>query len=171
MAIKKKMFFGIVSLVVLLFLAAGCKEDLPAGPGLNPVGVLLSSIGCKDFGGSKAGTGTFSSTDSSYECLEYEYDGRTLRFTHVNAAFNCCLDRITSIVRIEGNTISLEEESILENGGCFCECLYDLVYQITNLAPAVYTFEIPSFSGVIVVDLRNPTSNRYCEERNRYPWN
>ena len=98
----------VLSLVVLLLLPAGCKKNLPAESGLNATGTLVSFNGCKDFGGSSLSKSAILSDDPSYECLDYEYDGSTLRFTHINAAFNCCLERIIIIVRIEENRITLE---------------------------------------------------------------
>lgn len=95
-----------------------------------------------------------------------------LRLQHINVAFNCCLDGIVENVEIDGDIIRIEATGILSSGqGCWCDCLYDLDYEIKNLEPIVYLLIIPSITNSMKIDLRKSGSNKYCENRTGYPWN
>lgn len=167
----KKVILSGFFVFLCLFYLQGCKRgDIITG--LNAEGILINYTDCKTFNTPPATTEILSSSESGKECIEYDYDGSTLQLKHVNAAFNCCLDQIVAVVTIDGDVITIAEEGKLANGsGCHCICLYDLEFLITHLKPGVYTFVIPSFTDLIQIDLRLPTSNSYCEKRDRYPWN
>ena len=150
-----------------LFVVQSCR----IGADLEADGALLSHSGCKNFD-NEASQGRYTLSDSSHECLEYSYAGNVLRIKHINAAFNCCLDKITGSVGIEGNIIRIESNGILTNGqGCFCDCLYDVEFEVKNLLPAVYRIVCSTFTHSLEIDLTQTTSDRYCEPRDHYPWN
>ena len=149
----------------------GCQNQSPAVPGLEPQGILVAYAGCKNFTPITSSSVDLFSSDSGQECLAYEYGGAILRIKHINAAFNCCLETIAGNVKIEDNVITIESEGILANGqGCFCDCLYDVDYEILNLRPSVYILVFPGFSRSWEIDLRKTASDLYCEPRNNYPW-
>ena len=161
----------LILVLFCLFILHYCKNGTIV-PGLVAEGYLTSYNGCKAAGTSGISTEALSESNAGQECLEYEYDGSTLLLKHVNAAFNCCLDGMEAEVDIDGERITITETEKLANGlGCFCICLYDLSYLITNLEQGVYTVVISSFLNLIEIDLSIPTSGTYCEERNGYPWN
>jgi hypothetical protein len=108
------------------------------------------------------------------ECLQYEYDGMgTLLIKHVNAAFNCCPDTIfAEITILQDELLITEYEAGWE--WCTCSCLYDLDYRIDNLPPGLWRIGI-SYSYLrkifeITLDLTNPITGEYCEERHNDPW-
>jgi hypothetical protein len=167
---KKTILCFVFVLICLIFLQS-CKNGVIVS-GLDAEGFLTFYNGCKATGAAEASTEILSASDTGKECLEYEYDGSTLLLRHVNAAFNCCLDGIVARIEVDGNVVTITtEEKLVNEQGCFCTCLYDLGYLITNLKPGIYTIVIPSFANLFQIDLSTPTAGSNCEERNGYPWN
>jgi hypothetical protein len=135
-------------------------------------GVLLNYDGCKEF---QKGSVIDTSTPPDQDCMEYQYDGESiLSLKHVNAGFNCCPE-IAANITIEDNIITIEEIEI--SGECFCLCLFDVDYEISNLPPGEYTIkvnevyleeadEILEFT----VDLTSSPSGTHCVYRDHYPW-
>ena len=163
---------GMVDLGDVLYLISYLYKGGPApGP---PTGILLSYSGCKEF---QKGAPT-DSVSPDQDCIEYQYDGLgLLLLKHVNAGFNCCPDEILADITIEDNIITIEENESLESGGCYCLCLFDVDYQISNLPPGEYTIrvygmylqegdEILQFT----VDLASSPSGIFCVYRDHYPW-
>jgi hypothetical protein len=119
------------------------------------------------------------SVSSDQDCIEYQYDGQSvLSIHHINAGFNCCPDELAAIINIEGNIITIEEVEYLDNGGCYCLCLFDLDYQITGLPLGEYTISViepyrdPGDEPLeFTVNLSSvPSSGIYCVDRSQYPW-
>jgi hypothetical protein len=146
----------------------------PWGPASEPMIEVLNSIGCKTF---EKGT-TTDSVPPDQDCAEYQYDGESvLQINHINVGFNCC-PMIAAEITVEDNLITIEEsESFDTLGPCFCLCLFDVEYEITNLYPGEYTIrfvelylegddELLEFA----VDLSVSPSGRYCVGRDHYPW-
>lgn len=147
----------------------------PACPGGSSGTGELESYGtCKDFGISK----TSSETPPSQDCIQYEYDGTgTLLLKHVNAGFNCCPTELLADITIENGVITIDEREDLTGGGCYCLCLFDLDYRISDLPPALYRIVVKGMylnEGDepldFMVDLVNSPSGSYCVERDHYPW-
>jgi len=139
-----------------------------------PTGVIVNYDGCKEFAKGTPGD----DTPPDQDCIEYQYDGvSVLLLKHVNAGFNCCPDEILADITIEDNVITIEEDESLESGGCYCLCLFDVDYQISNLPPGEYTIRI---NGLYLeegdeilqftVDLASSPSGSFCVYRDHYPW-
>ena len=65
--------------------------------------------------------------------------GNTIDVLHANATYNCCPDDIEVVLSVEGDVLLLTETEILEEGGCYCICCYDVGSMIVDLDPGVYT--------------------------------
>ncbi len=136
----------------------------------NPSGGLVGHSGCK---------GPFGrpSAPPDQDCLEWVYDGiSVLQIRHVNEGLNCC-PVILADITVQGNEIAIEEIDSLYNGGCVCLCLFDVDYEIVNLAPGEYFITVvepyvpPSQEPLeFIVDLRTSPSGSYCIYRDFYPW-
>jgi hypothetical protein len=144
-------------------------------PPCTVVGVMLGYFGCKQ----PAKVSLPDSTPPNQDCIQYQYDGAgILLLKHVNAGFNCCPDEILGDVTITGNHITLTEtESLEPSGGCFCLCLFDVDYQISDLPPGEYTITVnqlylqPGTQTLeFTVDLVSSPSGSYCVQRDDYPW-
>ena len=137
-------------------------------------GYLIGYTGCKSFGSAALSD----PIPSDQDCLEYSYDeDGTLTFVHVNAGFNCCPTSLLVDFSFDGNTITITESENLEGYGCYCLCLFDLSYVITNLLPGEYNIVVeepylPMGDQPLefTVDLTLPTEGTHCEARSNYPW-
>jgi hypothetical protein len=153
-----------------VLLAVDCVT--PSGP--DPVGRLVGRTNCKNFGARDAGAAA--APTSSQECVEYRYDGRSvLTIKHVNAGFNCCPGTITADIRVEGGAIRIKESE--SSSLCDCNCLYDVDYEIANLAPGAWRISVtgPYQSEddpplEFFADLRGEVSAAFCVARTHYPW-
>jgi len=155
----------------LLFLAAACASS--AGPG--PTGELVGRTDCKSAGRLTSG-GAGAAPTTGQECVEYEYDGRSvLRLKHVNAGFNCCPGTVSADIQVAGGTIRVREAE--SSSLCDCSCLYDLDYEFTGVTPGYWRIEVvgpyqpeadPPLEFVLVLD--GASSGSYCVVRTRYPW-
>lgn len=132
----------------------------------NANGTLVNYTGCIEF---------FSDHPPSEDCLEYSYSEEgVLHLNHVNAGFNCC-PIITANISVCDYNITIEEIEL--SGDCFCLCLFDLYYQITDLQPGTYSINIiePYIHEDdeplgFTVDLSSTPSGIHCVERHHYPW-
>jgi len=155
-----------VLISALPFLSGNCASS----PGPDPVGRLVGRTGCKSFGAAA----TVPTSDR--ECVEYDYDGRSvLRLKHVNAGFNCCPGTISADFLVAGGEIRIKEKEA--SSLCDCDCLYDLDYEFVGLARGVYTISVvgpyqPEGDPPLefLVDLAGSPSGSFCVERTRYPW-
>ncbi|HOW86688.1 MAG TPA: hypothetical protein P5119_12565 [Candidatus Aminicenantes bacterium] len=153
-----------------IVLAGSCSS--PSGPG--PLGRMVARSDCKSGGAAAAGRAV--AAEAGRECLEYEYDGRSvLRLKHVNAAFNCCPGEVSAAIEISDGAVRIEEKE--SSSLCDCNCLYDLSYEITGLAPGAVRISVvgpyqPEAGPPLefVVDLGQAVSGTYCVERTVYPW-
>jgi hypothetical protein len=135
----------------------------------NPSGSVVGYTGCKPFGWRLG-------TPPEQDCLEWGYSNGVLQITHVNEGLNCCPVILADIL-IEGNVITIEEIDSLDMGGCACLCLFDVDYEIVNLAPGEYFITViepyvpPSEESLeFTVDLRTTPVGSYCVVRDFYPW-
>ena len=160
----------IISILVLgmcLFLVS-CDDKDPQPPSPDPSTSKISTDGCKQF--------KESTRAGKDDCFEYTYDGsNTLSITHINAAFNCCPGELTAHSKVANGTIKIEEKET--EAQCFCNCLYDLTYKISNITPGKYTLKViepyvdsNSDQLEFTVDLTSSTSGTYCVNRTTYPW-
>ncbi len=159
------MRFAIIFILALcLHLFSACDRD-----GLdNEAGKLLSHTMCKNEKTLEA--------DSNQSCVEYTYNAseETLTLKHINAGFNCCPDKLYCDIRIENDTIYLEESERKQD--CLCMCLYDMTAEVYGLKAQRYTVKyIEPYLGdaealVFQIDLENTAIGTYCVERTNYPW-
>jgi hypothetical protein len=113
---------------------------------------------------------------SNEECIEYAYDGEGfLVLKHINSGFNCCPKKISADIFVSGNRIYIEERE--QEQGCFCQCLFDVKYEIYDLKPGEYTIEIKAPYTVASdeemkfnVQLYGSCSGTFCVSRTHYPW-
>jgi hypothetical protein len=153
-----------------IFLPGSCVLS----PGSDPAGQLVGRTHCKSSG--RSSSGVASAPTSSQECIEYEYDGRSvLRLKHVNAGFNCCPGTISAEITAEGGEIRIKESE--SSSLCDCSCLYDLDYEFTGVKPGLYRISVVGpyqWEGDPPLDVRvtliDAASGSHCVERTRYPW-
>jgi hypothetical protein len=172
MLISKRTHFILVILFLLILF--GCKENVITAE-TDPIGILSSYEGCKTF--ATTSNSGVSARGINEECIEYVYDGEGLLvLKHINSGFNCCPEKISADIYVSGNMIYIEERE--QEQGCFCQCLFDVKYEIHDLTPGEYTIEV---KGLYVaasdeemkfnVQLLDSCSGTYCVIRTHYPWN
>lgn len=143
-------------------------------PYAEPAIVLVSFTGCKVEPPAARAFGDSAAAD----CLLWSYEGSgALSLTHVNTAFNCCVDSLSVAVSVSGDTVRVTESEILDQGGCDCLCLYDLDCRVDHLPPGSYVLEIEQmYLGVeedrhsYRLDLFEAVSDERCLTRSGYPW-
>jgi hypothetical protein len=165
-----------ITLLSFLLLFHGCGEEVAPGGGIapgTPIGTLVDATGCKD-----PILGTERGAPLTSDCIFWEYDGSdTLRVVHVNAALNCCPGTIVGLVEVNGRSITIEETEGDDAIMCHCLCLYDLSYEISDVAAGEFTISfveqyIPEGSEIlsVTVDLESEPLGSSCVQRNTYPW-
>ena len=171
MVISKRIY--LIFIIIFLMILFGCKKNVTTAE-MNPIGILSSYEGCKTFV-TMSGSGS-NPHGINEECVEYDYDGvGLLVLKHINSGFNCCPEKITADILLSGNMILIEEKE--EEQGCFCQCLFDVKYELHDLAPGEYTIEV---KGPYLFDsdeemkfnfrLNGPCSGTFCVSRTHYPW-
>jgi hypothetical protein len=138
----------------------------------QPGGSLIGQTGCKYMKDSPTDT-----LPPNQDCLIYTYDGQDrLTITHANTCFNCCILNTTAAFSYAGNMVTIDEGEVLEEGGCDCQCLYDVEYEITGLPPGEYTFVVngmylgSNMPIEVTLDLTTAGSGQMCVTRTGYPW-
>ncbi len=172
----KRTLLGILFVMVCMGLVTigGCKKSEDAQ--LIPAGALMESRGCKQFQANASGQLSEFAADSHEDCIGYQYNGRdTLTLSHINACFNCCPGEITAKIDFNNSLITITERE--REQGCRCQCLFDLDYEVRNLAPGVYTIRIiePYVEASdqvleLTIELVSARSGTHCVPRNYYPW-
>jgi hypothetical protein len=164
---RKLVLFSLsgVAAGALFFLSSSCIFS----PGTPPQGRLISRTDCKS-------SLLTNSQAAGQECVEYVYDGKSaLRLKHVNAGFNCCPGTVSADIQVTGGEIRIKEKE--SSSLCDCNCLYDLDYEFTGVAPGITRISIvgpyqPEGDPPLefLVDLGGAASGSFCVERTRYPW-
>ena len=155
----------------LLFLSSSCIFS----PGTSPQGRLISRTNCKSSLPTNS-QAAMTVRAASQECVEYVYDGKSaLRLKHVNAGFNCCPGTVSADIQVLGGEIRIREKE--SSSLCDCNCLYDLDYEFTGVAPGITRISVvgpyqPEGDPPLefLVDLGGAASGSFCVERTRYPW-
>jgi hypothetical protein len=154
-------------LITIITFLLSCSSN-SNNPSDNPSGEIVKYSDCK--------SNIQDSISNSKDCIEYQYDGKSyLKFTHINAGFNCCPGKITANIEIDSNAILVKENE--QAAGCYCNCLYDIDYEINNLAPGMYHIVIvepykQSDEPLLEFDMDligHPTGS-FCVDRWHYPW-
>ena len=165
-------FVCLLVAVVIVMVASGCdRNNCTGSDSTGPIGRLVHSTGCKSWE-LEAATG---SVTSDQDCIKWQMADRSrLRFTHVNAGFNCCPE-FDAATYVSGDTIFVVEHEIV--GLCDCNCLFDLDYEIRDLEPGIYrvivTEEYLSEEDEpldFIMDLLTTPSGSHCVGRDHYPW-
>ncbi|MGD2085362.1 MAG: hypothetical protein PVH61_04180 [Candidatus Aminicenantes bacterium] len=172
----KRRLSGILCVMVCVGLVTigGCKKSADAQ--LIPAGALLEYNGCKQFLAGTSGQLDGFAPGQNDDCIEYQYNGtNTLVLRHINAGFNCCPGEITAEIDFNNSLITISERE--QEQGCKCLCLFDLDYELINLAPGVYTLRIIELyveggdqELELTLELLSATSGTFCLQRNYYPW-
>jgi len=107
------------------------------------------------------------------DCVVIDYDGsQTLAIRHYNTVFNCCpLDTYAEVI-IDNNTIYVNEYDI---GQCYCMCVFDIFYEIPNIAPGEFTIIVSecwpqNTDHTYTIDLSTTPYDSICIERSGYPY-
>lgn len=166
----KKIFTSGLIIIAFMLMLSSCNQKNPTDPRANASGALVYFNGCKESASMKATADSLGGLMTNKECLEYDFDGNILRLKHINAALNCCADEVTAEVSIDDSFILIEPKEVYQDGPCFCTCLYDIDYEIRDLKSGAYKIIIKSFELPLELDLTQPISGTYCEDRNNYPW-
>ena len=153
-----------VLFVILVFVFFSC-EKLGIG---KSHGKLISHSSCKNE--------TAKDESTSESCAEYSYDSgsKILTIAHINTSFNCCPDKLYSDIKVENDTIFIEESE--KESGCSCMCLFDINVEIYDIEAKSYFIKfIEPYAGnqeklIFEIDLSVVTSGSYCVERENYPW-
>ena len=167
----------IVSAALLLaagLIACGDNESgITRTDGITPKGKLTNATECKKFE-----TNQFLIAGSTSEsCVEYGYDegNGILRLRHINAGFNCCPGELLADITVENGVITVSEKE--SEAACNCNCLYDLDFEIENIAVGTYRIvflepyraqgdeELDFFAN-----LGAAPSGTNCVPRHSYPW-
>lgn len=114
---------------------------------------------------------------SSFDGVEYYYNRsrRTLKITHLNAAFNSCPLRIKASVEVTPNSILISESEA--RSACQSLSLFDVEYLIRDIEPATFQIKIiepyAHFSTEKItfnINLRTEKRGLYTVRRTFYPW-
>ena len=149
------------------------RANYPWGDASYWNGVLKGHSAC---GGYDDGTAKgFASDSTSCMIWDYSLDG-TLSIRHTNAVLNCC-PIIVADIDVAGNLITITELDSLDNGGCDCNCTFDIDYEITNLFSGEYTIKFVEpylYPGEdtlqTTVDLSEEPTGSFCVDRKYLPY-
>ena len=129
----------------------------------NPQLLSFDDSGCKNGADQKAIDWNLF---SGFECVTWSYDGTgALELRHINAVFNCCPGDpgMSGTVAFADGVFTLTES---DNGGmCNCVCPYDMIYQLTNVAPGAYSVVVNPFEAPVVLDLSAAVEDWFCVDR------
>ena len=163
---------SLVSIVfVIPFLFFCCTKN--TNTQLTMSGVIASHSACKKGFDSTAQATTIADTLS---CIAYSFDDLTnkLILIHINAGFNCCLDRLYCNLTLNNDSIIIQEFE--ESQNCKCNCLYDLDIVINGVESKKYKIRLiePYIGGqkriIFGLDLANHKLGIICVTRKQYPW-
>ncbi len=152
-----------------LFISLSPLDPCPE-QSLVPSGTIISHGECK------TGKGTLDDPSTTQDCIDWSFENGTLSLNHINAGFNCC-PVILADITVEGNLIVITEIDSLDGGGCDCNCLFDVQYEISGLQAGVYQLVVeepyrqnPDEPIDFLLDLSTTSDGRHCEGRTVYPW-
>ncbi len=148
------------------------RDHYPWGFDYGSAGRMTGNQGCKLFPGGK------SDPSPNDDCVEYEYDGQDiLLLNHFNAGFNCCPVICANITMDDSLILITESETYDTLGPCYCLCLFDVYYELTDVEPKEYVIRFiePYFVEgdeplEFIVDLSSSPAGNYCVYRDHYPW-
>lgn len=159
-------------LVAVSLCTVGCEEENEAPIVTDPqmTGSLVRVDGCKS-------SFTKESTERDRSCMVFAYDAakQQLSLTHVNAAFNCCPEKIAADVSVKDGVIRIVESETGPN--CRCNCLFDLYMVVENVPATSFVIKVEEpllgegeTRMEFTVDLSKAPQGENCVPRNLYPW-
>jgi hypothetical protein len=131
-----------------------------------------------------------SKPDYLSSCLRYKTDSLSvqndsvawsivpagLQIKHFNAAFNCCITTVNTEYQWNGDTLIITETEVLDQGGCSCNCCYNLTYTLdVEISGIVYVRFIEPYMCnndnelFFKIDPSNQSGNA-SQTRSCYPW-
>ncbi len=169
--------FHVLVLVAACLLAipiiSACSDNpKEPAPEPGPAGQLVDVTECKSK--NRGEDPPVLPTDRGFLFWSYNVDTGLLRVEHVNAGLNCC-PVYTSTITIAGDRLMITETET--QGLCRCLCLYDFVFEVTNLPVGLYEITVdeeyldsgdPPLEGVI--DLTQAEFGTIKAKRGHYPW-
>lgn len=163
----EKIASALLSLVFISLLLARCERE-----GQHVTASVTDHSDCK---GLKSGSGEEPVPDT-LSCISYSYDilSKTLSFTHINAGFNCCPDKLSCDIDIIGDTLIIYE--IESTSYCDCDCLFDLEISVEGLESRRYIVKIVEpYCGdqrklIFEASLPDDPVGSFCAIRKQYPW-
>jgi len=166
----RKILYLFSAFLLSAILFSGCDNQALTGKKL----IKITSSSCKQFTES-AGTDSIA---QDQDCVEFTYlpESKTLKIKHLNAAFNCCPDKVFGEISIDSNIITIVEKEKLTDP-CKCNCLYDLDYELTDIEAGNYIIRITEayLNDVdekleATLDLNKSEKAEICKKRTSYPW-
>ena len=159
---------------LILFLS--CESNTKSEAKFELTGAVSAFSGCKYLNKTTGLSKNIETLPDTLAAVEYFYDGESqLILTHINAGFNCCPAEIVSTFVLEGNTIIITPKETASD--CDCNCLYDLVFDLTNVQAQLYTIRfVEQYTGEedekleFEVDFSKQPTGSYCVPRTHYPW-
>lgn len=130
-----------------------------------PTGSVIGMSGCKAISPDVKGAVT-----QNQECIEYDYQMGTLKLTHINGEFNCCVETIAALVMVTDGRITIYEvEDFGDGSPCYCICPFDVDIEIEFLPPGQYVIHVDMLGGTpgpieFEVDLEVEPQGIYCVE-------
>ena len=112
----------------------GCCELVPPTPSV----IEYSNSGCLP--ATQQATGAGEEPWSPDEQIEFVVEGNTVRLTHRNATYNCCVDDIVVSLRPDGSRLRVGEEEVLTIP-CLCLCSYDVESSIGGLSSGSHVID------------------------------
>ncbi|HUU29415.1 MAG TPA: hypothetical protein VM123_16555 [archaeon] len=141
----KSMLAGITAAVFFaLIISAACGANhtnlTPFPPQAAPT-LRLSGLGGCDY---NDGLNLASVRNDKLVCT---VENGRVSFIHSNAVYNCCMDKVSFEMAVEGSVVRVVEKEHTSNP-CLCVCAFTIHGEITDLAPGTYTVEIcPDLTG------------------------
>ncbi len=116
------------------------------------------------------------STPDTLSCIEYSFDAsnQQLNIKHINAGFNCCPGDFSCDVKLNTDTIIIQEFE--SSSSCDCVCMNDLDIEVTGVEKKKYLMKfIEPYAEDVAellfeIDLTKTEEGEYCVTRKKYPW-
>lgn len=146
------------SFIIAFFLVIGCLF-LSYNSFAAPVGRVVGKSECKDW-------------KSRAISVEYKYTDGILLLEHRNVTYNCCMEKVLSIISVKEGKISIfSKEGYGQHGPCDCLCPFDIKYEIRDLSPNAYTVTIDNTKAEghnkpiqFIIDLNSLKSGKHHVE-------
>jgi len=82
---------------------------------------------------------------------------KTIGITHLNADYNCCMERLHTLAYFNNDTITLKETSY--GDACNCICPYKIDYNVRSIRPGKYMIRLVKNTQIAIhpLDLTDST--------------